>query len=195
MCPGGNDFKCCISDTPSSSSETSSSVKTLVTSLLKFEEGTHKNGVCYPYRDSLGYPTIGYGKLCKNVIVANDAEARSACSSYVSNCSAEKAKQWLSQEIDEKTGCIQDTDNIKAAYDKASKYRKAIIISMAYQLGCNGLGGFKKTLSYMANGQWDNAATEMLDSAWNTQSPNRAQRHSHVIRYDNCGDFCSNYGW
>ena len=171
------------------------SVKELATSLLKYEEGTHKNGICYAYKDSRGYPTIGYGKLCSSKTVANDVEARNACKSYVSVCSAEKAKQWLSEEINSKTSCIQTTANIKAAYNKASNYRKAIIVSMAYQLGCAGLGGFKKTLSYMANAQWANAATEMLDSAWNRQTPNRAKRHAHVIRYNNCGNFCSNYGW
>ena len=170
-------------------------VKELATSLLKFEEGTHKNGVCYPYKDSLGYPTIGYGKLCSSNKVSNDVEARNACKSYVSVCTAEKAKQWLSDEINSKTSCVQTNSVIKPAYNKASNYRKAILISMAYQLGCNGLAGFKKTLSYMANSQWDKAATEMLDSAWNRQTPNRAKRHAHVIRNNNCGNFCSNYGW
>ena len=198
LCPGGNDFKCCIS-TPdseiSSGSSTNKDVKDLATTLLKFEEGTHKNGICYPYRDSRGYPTIGYGRLCSTTLVANDAAAAGPCKTYKSQCSAEVAKKWLSEDIESKTDCIQNYSNIKAAYDNASNYRKAVIISMAYQLGCQGLSGFKNTLKYMANGQWGNAATEMLDSAWNSQTPNRAKRHSHVIRYNNCGDFCSNYGW
>ena len=200
LCPGGNDFKCCVPTVPtggSSSSGNSSnkSLKNLVTTLLKFEEGTHKNGICYPYKDSRGYPTIGYGKLCANTIVANDAAAATPCKTLKSKCSKEMAEKWLSEDIDSKTSCIFSYSNIKAAYDKASNYRKAVIVSMAYQLGCKGLSGFKNSLSYMAKEQWGNAATEMLDSAWKNQTPNRARRHAHVIRYNNCGDFCSYYGW
>lgn len=50
LCPGGSDFKCCITSTPSQTT-TSSSAKDLVTTLLIFEEGTHKNGACYPYKE------------------------------------------------------------------------------------------------------------------------------------------------
>ena len=48
----------------------------------------------------------------------------------------------------------------------------------------------------MANKDWSNAAIEMLDSQWARQNPNRAKRHSYVIRNDICGDdFCKDYGW
>lgn len=67
---------------------------------------------------------------------------------------------------------------------------------MAYQMGCQKLSTFVKTLDYMAKEDWDNAATEMLDSNWARQTENRANRHSYVTRYDNCGDdFCKLYGW
>ena len=196
-CPGGNDFKCCVSGggDPQPQPQPSGNIKQLVTSLLKFEEGTHRNGICYPYKDSRGYPTIGYGQLCKSVIVSSDAEARTQCADYVSSCTEKRAEQWLSQEIDEKTSCMTSYSNIRDAYNNASTYRKAILISMAYQLGCGGLNDFKQTLSYMARGEWGNAASAMLDSAWNRQTPNRARRHAHVIRENNCGDFCRNYCW
>ena len=76
------------------------------------------------------------------------------------------AKQWLSEEIDKNISCIKSTSNINSAYNKASTKSKAIIISMAYQLGCSFLSDFKKTLSYMANGQWNEASVEMCDSTW-----------------------------
>ena len=172
-------------------------VKDLVTSLLKYEEGTKiKNQPCVPYKDTLNKPTIGYGKLCKNVNVTSDEEAKKVCADLVSICTNSKALEWLSEDIDEKTLCIQKTKNIKAAYDKASDYRKCIIISMAYQMGCQKLSTFVKTLDYMAKEDWDNAATEMLDSNWARQTKNRANRHSYVTRHDNCGDdFCKLYGW
>ena len=171
-------------------------VKNLVTSLLIFEEGTNPKGVCVPYIDSLGYPTIGYGQLCKASKVSTLAQANSACSSYIKNCTAAKAKQWISNEIDSKTSCINNYAVIKNAYNKASNKRKAIIISMAYQMGCAGLAQFTTTLGHMANGNWAKASTSMMDSLWARQTPNRAKRHSYVIKNNNCGsDFCTNYGW
>lgn len=197
LCPGGTDFKCCVESSPSQTtpSSSSSSVKDLVTTLLIFEEGTHKNGACYPYKDSRGYPTIGYGKLCKSTIVKDDTEARFACSSLYSSCTPAKAKQWLYDEIDNSISCTQSYSNIKAAYDNASNKRKAIIVSMAYQLGCSGLSKFKNTLSLMAKGKWSDASVEMCNSAWHSQTTNRANRHAYVIKNDDCGNFCSNYGW
>ena len=173
----------------------SASLKDLVTSLLVYEEGVNPKGICVPYIDSLGFPTIGYGQLCQSVKVTTLAQANAACASYTKNCTPKKAKEWLAKEIDQKISCIQSNANTKAAYNKASTYRKAILISMAFQLGCNGLAGFKKTLNYMAKGEWANAATEMLDSLWARQTPNRAKRHSYVIRNDKCGTFCKDYGW
>ncbi|OUM60707.1 glycoside hydrolase family 24 protein [Piromyces sp. E2] len=172
------------------------SVKKLVTSLLVFEEGTNPKGVCVPYIDSLGYPTVGYGQLCKASKVSTLAQAKTACASYTKNCSDAKARQWLSDEVDSKTKCINNYAVIKNAYNKASNKRKAIIISMAYQMGCAGLAQFTTTLGHMAKGNWSNASTSMMDSLWARQTPNRAKRHAYVIKNNNCGkDFCSNYGW
>ena len=97
---------------------------------------------------------MAYGKLCKNSKVKDNVEDGFACSSLVSSCSADMAKQWLSEEIDKNISCIKSTSNINSAYNKASTKSKVIIISMAYQLCCSGLADFKKTLTYMANGQW-----------------------------------------
>ena len=174
---------------------TSQTVNSLVTSLLMYEEGTNPKGVCVPYIDSEGYPTIGYGQLCSSTKVSTQAQCNSACSKYSENCSGKKAKQWLSNEISEKTSCVSTNANIKGAYNKASNYRKAILISMAYQLGCGGLAGFTNTLSLMAKGDWSAASLEMLNSKWARQTPNRAKRHSVVIKTNGCGDFCKDYGW
>ena len=52
------------------------------------------------------------------------------------------------------------------AYNKASDYRKCIIISMAYQMGCEKLSTFVKTLNLMAQEKWEEASIEMLISKW-----------------------------
>jgi len=69
---------------------------------------------------------------------------------------------------------------------------------MAYQMGCGstGFGGFVNTLTNMAQGNWEQASYNMLDSKWYREdSSERAKRHAYVIRYNECSDFCSYYGW
>ena len=53
---------------------------------------------------------------------------------------------------------------------------------MAYQMGIDGLAGFKNTLKNIAAGRWNDAATGMLDSKWAKQTPNRARRHAEQMR-------------
>ena len=63
-----------------------------------------------------------------------------------------------------------------------SPIRKQVLCDMAYQLGVHGLLEFKKTITYIEAGQHQSAASEMLDSAWARQTPERAQRNSDLYR-------------
>jgi lysozyme len=53
---------------------------------------------------------------------------------------------------------------------------------MCFQLGMSKLGGFKNTLAAMRQGRYDEAADGMLNSAWASQTPNRAQRLAQMMR-------------
>lgn len=152
-------------------------VKELVTGLLKFEEGNNYGHPCTPYNDSLGYATIGIGKLCKSkTFMKTQEQINKECEDLAAKCTNDSvAEKWLSDDIDNYISCIETTANIKAAYDKSSDKRKAIHISMAIQLGCDGFSKFGKTLYLMAEEKWDEAADEMLDSKWaKNDSPKRA---------------------
>ena len=52
---------------------------------------------------------------------------------------------------------------------------------MSFQMGVNGLKAFKNTLSSVANGLYEKAAAQMLDSLWATQTPERAKRLSEQM--------------
>ena len=80
----------------------SADLKDLVTSLLVYEEGFNPKAICDPYINSLGFPTIGYGKLCKSVKVTTLDQAKVACASNTKICTPKKAKEWLFKEIDQK---------------------------------------------------------------------------------------------
>jgi lysozyme len=53
---------------------------------------------------------------------------------------------------------------------------------MAFQLGTDGLLGFKNTLALIRDGKYAEAADAMLASKWATQTPLRAARLSAQMR-------------
>jgi lysozyme len=53
---------------------------------------------------------------------------------------------------------------------------------MAFQLGTDGLLGFKNTLALIRDGKYAEAADAMLFSKWAQQTPARAKRMSEQMR-------------
>lgn len=54
--------------------------------------------------------------------------------------------------------------------------RQAVLVSMVYQMGGQGVLDFQHALAAMRDEHWATAAVEMLDSKWARQTPKRAQR-------------------
>jgi len=205
ICSEGGDVVCCLNDsispdpTPTKDVELSEFLRNLVYPLLKFEHGVNlKTGnSCDPYMDTEGYPVTGYGHLCEHSKVQSDEEAASGpCAQYMVDCTDEKMLELLNNDIDDVIKCMNDYENIKEAFYVANEFRRAVLVSMAFQMGCEDLSGFKKTLALMAQEKWEEASEEMLDSIWATQTPYRANRHSYIIRYGYCDIMdCFSYDW
>eukprot|EP00833_Pecoramyces_ruminatium_P007952 jgi/Orpsp1_1/1181984/evm.model.c7180000079413.1 len=170
----------------------------LSASLLKFEEGVENSGGCNVYINNRRYPTIGYGKICKKEKVEKISKAISYCEYLSKNCTTEVAENWLRNDIEEKISCLQNYNNNTNTFEKLSPKRKAVLISMAYQMGCENLDGLEKTLTHLSNENWNAAADEILESKWNKVGrKGRTWRHSYVMRYNDCceNDFCNLYNW
>ena len=60
--------------------------------------------------------------------------------------------------------------------------RDAAIIDMAYQMGLNGLLGFKGMIKALESYDYEAAANELLDSKYARQTPARAKRNADIIR-------------
>ena len=140
--------------------------------MLLYEEG-RKNK---PYKDSEGFWTGGIGHKM------TDTELKD-CSGFIPDSLIDR---WY------------DSDTAKAA-NSAKKYswfkdlnepRQAVIISMIFQMGEAGFADFKKTISFISKGNFQAAATEMLDSKWAKQTLNRAKRHTRQMR---TGEWCKEY--
>jgi lysozyme len=62
-----------------------------------------------------------------------------------------------------------------------NEVRRAVLMSMAYQLGVDGLADFKKMRAAIELGEFALAAKEGLDSLWAKQTPARAKRHMRQL--------------
>lgn len=68
-----------------------------------------------------------------------------------------------------------------AWYNQLNEDRKAIILSMAYQMGIGKVFLFKRMIIAIKEGNWPEAKKEMLDSKWARQTSKRANRHAEVM--------------
>lgn len=65
---------------------------------------------------------------------------------------------------------------------KLDPVRFGVLKNMAFNMGVHGLLEFRQTLVKMQAGDWDGAATEMLNSLWAEQVGARAQRLALQLR-------------
>jgi len=122
---------------------------------LKRDEGV----VNHAYEDSLGFLTIGVGRLID--------------SRRGGGLAPDEIEYLLTNDV------IEKSRQVLAAFPWATKLnepRRAVLINMAFQMGIRGLGGFHRMLGSIEDGQYSEASMEMLDSLWAQQTPERAKR-------------------
>jgi len=135
--------------------------------LIKREEGFRKSA----YYCTEGYPTIGIGwKIGKKGQPLEDFEMITVSESV--------ALSQMAGTITEMTRKIESLmPELAALYEP----RRAILLSMAYQMGVSGLFGFRNMIQAIKDQDWERAYTEGLDSRWARQTPERALRHMKTI--------------
>ena len=137
--------------------------------LLNYEEGWSGK----PYYCSEGYPTIGTG--------IKIGPKGAPLSNYQFTLSKAVGAVWLSEMIQQKVADMSTHSNITAAMSVCNDARKSVLISMAYQMGADGLAAFNNTLKAISEQRWNDAASGMLNSKWAKQTPNRAKRHAQQM--------------
>lgn len=133
-----------------------------LTRQLRGDEGERATA----YRDHLGFLTIGIGRL----IDPNKAGAglRQSEIAFLLN-------NDVDDRIDALTRRLPWFQNLDDA-------RKGVLLNMSFQMGVDGLLGFKNTLAMVERGDYAGAARGMLQSKWATQTPERARRMSEQMR-------------
>jgi lysozyme len=130
---------------------------------LKRDEGHGpvKNGRFFPYVDTAGKPTIGYG---------HNLEAK--------GLTQQQADSLLDSDIDD---AIRQLAARFPWIEQLDAARVGVLVNMCFNLGIDGVAGFTQTLSALKNGDYDRAAVLMLESKWAEQVGNRALRLARQI--------------
>lgn len=118
----------------------------------------------HAYQDHLGYWTIGYGKLID--------ERKGG------GITKEEALYLLRNEIKTKTTELEHAIPWLSGLDAI---RRTVLIAMAFQMGVQGVLGFKNTLAAIQAGDFEKAARGIRGSKWAQQTPGRAERMARAI--------------
>ena len=129
---------------------------------VKKHEG-YRNKV---YLDTLGKRTVGVGHLCVEDFWEDDKEYEEKFLMTILEHDLQSAIKGA-QDLMSENGCT-DIDEIA----------EELIIEMVFQLGKTGVSKFRNMWKHLSALEYSAAASEMLDSRWAKQTPNRAQAMS-----------------
>jgi lysozyme len=132
-----------------------------VRDLIESDEGR----IAHAYKDSLGYWTIGVGRLIDERKGGHLSDA--------------EIDMLLDNDI---ASCVAALSDALPWFSKLDEVRQAVLISMAFQLGVAGLLKFQITLGSVETGDYTTAGDEMLQSRWAKQTPERARRLADMMR-------------
>jgi lysozyme len=127
------------------------------------DEGT----VLHAYPDSEGYLTIGIGRLID--------ERKGG------GISQQEAEFLFDNDLETKLTALNQR---LEWFHRLPARKKRALGNMAFQLGIDGLFGFRRMLAALKRGDWSAAQREALDSLWAKQTPERARRVAAMLGED-----------
>ncbi len=111
----------------------------------------------------IGWPTVGVGRNLTNP-----------------GLSHEEAMILLRNDIDERENGLR---NALPWFHTLSETRQSVLISMSF-MGLTKLLNFKRMLGYIQQGNYEQAAVQMLASKWSSQVGGRAKELARMMRED-----------
>lgn len=118
------------------------------------------------YKDHLGYDTIGVGRL---------VDSRKTGAGLRSHEIDFLLQNDINDRIDQLMRRLPWFQNLDDA-------RKGVLLNMSFQMGVDGLLGFKNTLAMIERGDYARASEGMLQSLWARQTPERAKRMADQMK-------------
>lgn len=126
-------------------------------------------GLClFPYRDSLGFWTIGVGHLI-------DGRKGGSLPEYIRSfpLTDAEALRLLNDDINE---CHYQLNLRLPWWQRLSETRKNVLLSMVFQMGMAGVLKFNTFLRNLEEENYSGAASSMQASLWAKQTPERVDR-------------------
>ncbi len=129
-----------------------------IVSDLKRHEGTgpKKRGRFFPYKDSVGLWTIGYGRNLAEVGL-DQYEVDTLLDHDIHNVMAQCGKKFESW------------------WFTVNDIRRQVLINMVFNMGMPRVLKFKKMIKALKKEDWNEASIQMLDSKWARQVKGRAK--------------------
>ena len=124
------------------------------------------------YNDHLGYATFGIGHL----VTESDPEQGQSLGTTVSS---DRVTEAFESDVQ---GVLQDCDILYPDFSSLPEEAQQIIANMMFNLGRPRLSKFAGMKRGVDARDWNQAADEMVDSAWYRQVTNRADRLVERIR-------------
>lgn len=107
------------------------------------------------YQDSEGIWTVGYGRNLQELVISRPL-----------------GEEWLNEDIEE---AVRGASRFPE-YNLLEGARRDVFIEMVFNMGPSRVAGFRNMLRAIREGDWEEAAIQMLDSKWARQVGVRAQR-------------------
>lgn len=121
--------------------------------------------VRHAYQDSLGYWTIGVGRLIDKRLGGGLRD--------------DEINYLLNNDVEEAHVTAQ---KLVKNFDDLTSNRKAVILHLAFNLGYTKLVKFVNTLKAVNEGRWEDAARGMENSLWYRQVGDRSKRLVKLMR-------------
>jgi lysozyme len=118
-----------------------------------------------PYRCTAGKLTIGVGRNLDDRGITQD-----------------EAMYLLANDVRRVYG---EVSSALPWFIKLNDARQNVLLNMAFQMGTVGLLKFRNTLDHIRAGEYNQAATAMMQSLWARQTPARAKRLADQMRSGN----------
>ncbi|KAK5576984.1 hypothetical protein RB653_001921 [Dictyostelium firmibasis] len=149
--------------------------------MLKYDEGEKLT----MYTDTRGLYTIGVGHLITKK--KDKKEAIEALEEQIGHkvkldkngdpeIEKSVSESLFQKDISETISSIEKNSTLSDIYKNLDSNRKMALENMVFQLGANGVSNFKKSLNLIKEKKWSDAATELKNSTWHSQTPNRSDR-------------------
>jgi GH24 family phage-related lysozyme (muramidase) len=123
------------------------------------------------YLDSLGRKTVGWGHLCVEDHWEEDKE-------YEEDYLMEIFEGDLREACVNADSLIYKNITSEVILDDSIEH---VLVEMVFQLGIGGVGKFQKMWKALNEGNNEEAANQMLDSRWHSQTPARAEYLAEIV--------------